>query len=214
VLLAHTHPVVSDGHLGHLVVGGAALLLASVVAVVTVLRDRRRGSTSRITSAGSSIPGAGTGLAAVGWSAVAMAGAATVHGAVVREHFGEAALLGTFFLLLTLAQYGYALAVLLRPRAWLIRVGLLANVAVVVLWVYTRTVGIPFGIAGGEVEHVELADLMAAGFEIAAVTAGVLALQRGLRSRPVRASLSTAQQVAAVCVVALSGAVLASFAGS
>src|SRR3954454_19967810 len=104
MLLAHAHAV-SDGHLGHLVAGGAALLLASVAAVVTVLRDRRRGSISSMTSAGSSIPGAGTGLAAVGWSAVAMAGAATVHGAVVREHFGEAALLGSFFLALTLAQY-------------------------------------------------------------------------------------------------------------
>ena len=209
---AHAHPAA----VGHGVPAVAALavaaLLATLIGGAGLRRDRRLRATDD--RADRTVPAAGPGARAVGWLAVAMAGAGTVHGAVVREHFGETAVLGAFFLALTVAQYGYALLVVARPRAWLLRLGAAAHAAILALWIYTRTAGIPFGVGGGDKEAVGLPDLIAAGFELAAIAATVVVLRRGVPSQATRRALNPGQQIAAVLVVALSAAVVATVGAS
>jgi hypothetical protein len=190
-------------HLGHAIAGGLALVLAVVALVVQRARARRPGAEP--------VRRAAAPASSAGWLAVAMLGTATIHGAVIREHFEESALLGTFFLVLTALQFAYVAAVLARPSRILLQLGVVANVGVVVLWVYTRTFGIPFGVAGGEVEAVALPDLLSAAFEVAAVAVAVAMLRgRSAVSAGAGWRVAPSQQLAAVLAVALTSAVVAS----
>ena len=64
----------------------------------------------------------------------------------------------------------YSLALLRRPRPSLFLVGIIANVSIVVLWLVTRTAGIPyFGPHAGEVEATGVLDLAATVAELALV---------------------------------------------
>lgn len=105
-------------------------------------------------------------------------GAAAAHTAVTEQHFDEATLLGGFFVLLALAQTGFAAVLLARPVRRVVELGVLANLGIVCLWVWTRIVGIPLGIAGGGREAVEVIDLVATGLEMLCVAAGLLHLYR------------------------------------
>jgi hypothetical protein len=98
-------------------------------------------------------------------------------------------------------QAGYAGVVVLRPTRPLLQAGLIANAGVVALWVYTRTLGIPFGPGGGEVEALGAADLLASGFEVMAIVVAVVALRRHSTQSHPRPGISPAQQLAAVLAV-------------
>jgi len=109
-------------------------------------------------------------LPALLWPAlVASAGASLVHAVVVPHHLHEAALLGWFFSLLSVAQLAWVVWVLLSPRRRVVVAGVLANLGVVVLWAWTRAVGIPFGVAGGGRQRFTAADLLATGLEVVLV---------------------------------------------
>lgn len=110
--------------------------------------------------------------------------AAAVHGAVIGEHVNAAGLLGVFFLALTVAQIAYAGLLLAVPTLWVVRLGVATNLGVVCLWAWTRTIGIPFGIAGGAREPAGVADLMATGFEVTCVLAGVVLVYRATGGWP------------------------------
>ena len=204
----------AGGHLGHLLAGAAAALCGAVAVLTSVLRDRHRRSSSGPTvprGAGPPVPSIAVAAdgSILGWLAVAAAGAATVHGAVVREHFGESTALGVFFGLLAISQYGYAVLIVRFPSVLLVRAGLAANAGVVALWAFTRLIGIPFGIAGGATEQVGIPDLLATGFETAAVVTAIVALRHGARSWPRREAMSPAQRIAAVCAIAVTSAAVA-----
>jgi hypothetical protein len=194
-------------HLGHAVAGGLSLLLAAVVLVAQQLRARHRGTAADdLTTTSADRPG---DPSLAGWLAVAVLGAATVHAAVVREHFKESVVLGAFFLLLSVLQGAYAAVVVVRPTRALLQAGAAANAAVVALWLYTRTFGIPFGVSGGEVEAVGVPDLLSTAFEVMAVVVAVVLLRQ--RSAAARAGwrVSPAQQLGAVLAVVLTSAVVA-----
>jgi hypothetical protein len=101
-------------------------------------------------------------------------GASVVHAVVMPHHLHEAAVLGWFFALLSLGQLAWVVVLLLRPRHDVVVAGVLANLAVVVLWAWTRTVGVPFGVAGGARERVGAADLTATGLEVLVVLGGLV----------------------------------------
>jgi hypothetical protein len=86
-----------------------------------------------------------------------------------------------FFLVLTVVQVGYAAAVLIRPSVPLLKAGALASLAVVALWIVSRTVGVPIGPEPGEAEAVGTYDLLATISEALAALA-CLAAVRALRS--------------------------------
>lgn len=111
-------------------------------------------------------------------------GAAATHAAVSEQHFDEATLLGGFFLFLAVAQTGYAAVLLAVPTRWVVELGVLANLGIVCLWAWTRTAGIPFGIAGGGREAVGVIDLVATGLEVLCVLSGALLVYRATGGRP------------------------------
>lgn len=81
--------------------------------------------------------------------------AAVVHASVVGEHVEEWWGYGVFFVVVTAAQASYAALLILRPQRSVLIAGMVGNLALIVLWVVTRTAGIPlFGPEAGEVEAV------------------------------------------------------------
>ena len=107
--------------------------------------------------------------------------AALIHLWVIPEHFEEWWGYGAFFLVSAVAQGAYSAALLRWPRRPLLLVGIGGNVSIIVLYLLTRTVGIPFfGPHAGEVEGVGVADLFATTSELAIVVALLRVLLRGL----------------------------------
>ncbi len=98
--------------------------------------------------------------------------AALIHVLVMPEHFHEWWGYGAFFLVAGLAQAAFAVVVVGWPRERLLLLGILGNLAIVALWGWTRTVGIPFGPGAGEVEAVGVMDAVCSATE--AVLAVVL----------------------------------------
>lgn len=111
-------------------------------------------------------------------------GAAATHAAVTEQHFDEATLLGGFFLFLAVAQTGYAAVLLAVPTRRVVELGVLANLGIVCLWAWTRTAGIPFGIAGGGREAAGAIDLVASGLGVLCVLSGALLLSRATGAWP------------------------------
>lgn len=141
--------------------GGPFVLLAGLFGLLELTRPNRAPRA----------PGVPTTLLGLAWAA-----AATTHLTVIGEHFHESSLLGAFFLLLSLAQYAYALAVSFHSSQRLLLAGLAANLSVLLLWAYTRTIALPFGI--GPRESVGAADLTATTCEVVAVVLTWIALRR------------------------------------
>jgi len=106
--------------------------------------------------------------------------AALIHLWVMPEHFEEWWGYGTF-LVAAMAQGLYGLALLRWSWQPLLLLGIGGNLAVIVLYGITRTVGMPFfGPHVGEVEGVGVADLFATTSELALVAALLGVLLRDL----------------------------------
>jgi hypothetical protein len=87
--------------------------------------------------------------------------AALIHFIVMPEHFAEWWGYGAFFLVAATAQAVYALLLLRDRSSWLLWAGMVGNLAIVALWAWTRTVGIPFfGPHAGEVEDIGAIDVV------------------------------------------------------
>jgi hypothetical protein len=113
-------------------------------------------------------------------------GAAVVHASVIGEHFQESWVYGAFFVAATLAQLAWALAVLRRPAWPLLVVGAVGNGLVVVLWLVTRTVGLPVGPEPGVPEPVGAPDVLATACELVVVLGSMVLATRlasSIRSR-------------------------------
>ncbi len=96
--------------------------------------------------------------------------AALIHAWVMPEHFREWWGYGTFFLIVALAQWFYALALLRWPRRPTFLLGILGHLAIIALYIVTRTAGIPlFGPHAGEVEEIRVVDLTSKLAELALV---------------------------------------------
>ncbi len=113
-------------------------------------------------------------------AALTAAAGGAVHVAVIREHFAESALYGWFFLALAAGQLGWSAVLLRRPSRRLLFAGASASAAVVLLWLATRTVGIPLGPAAGEVEPFGILDVVASAAEVSTVLCAI-ACSRGVR---------------------------------
>ena len=102
-----------------------------------------------------------------------------IHLVVAPEHFKEWWGYGIFFLTVAIAQAVYGVALLLRPRRSLLAVGFIGNLLLIVLWVWTRTVGVPLiGPGAGEREAVASIDMVSKAVELALVLS-LAALMRG-----------------------------------
>lgn len=103
----------------------------------------------------------------------ATVGSGAVHGAMTPHHAHEAALLGWAMALMCLAQLSWAVWLLFAPTVRLVELGVLGNLGIVVLWAWTRLVGIPFGIAGGLRQRIGPWDLTCTLLEVSGVLLGL-----------------------------------------
>jgi hypothetical protein len=110
--------------------------------------------------------------------ALTSAGAALVHIAVTPDHLRESGIYGGFFIFAALSQIAFAVLVLFRPSRRLVLAGLLGSGTMVLLWFYTRTVGVPIGPDNGATEEFGVLDILASVYEAAAVVLGVIVLRR------------------------------------
>ena len=109
--------------------------------------------------------------------------AALIHLWVMPEHFREWWGYGAFFLASAAAQVLYVPLLLGRPSRGILLLGVGGNLAIVSLYLLTRTVGIPlFGPHAGEVEGAGFMDLCATTSELGIVAALGAVLLRGLPS--------------------------------
>jgi hypothetical protein len=118
--------------------------------------------------------------------------AAVVHGIVTPEHFEEWWGYGTFFMMAALCQLFYGLLLIFQPwqpdpirgtkgfsALYLYWIGLIGNGFLIVLYLITRTVGIPFfGPEAGEIESVSAISLLAKAIELVLIVALVMLLRR------------------------------------
>lgn len=116
-------------------------------------------------------------------AAVALSIAASmIHASVIVPHFREYWLFGVFFVVSAVFQLVWGLVVWnRRDDRTLLLLGGIVNLAIVGLWVATRTVGLPIGPEPGEVEAAGLHDLLATADEVAIAVACGLAMLPGSR---------------------------------
>jgi hypothetical protein len=107
--------------------------------------------------------------------------AALIHLRVMPEHFEVWWGYGTFFLVCAIAQGLYVPILLRWPGRPVLLLGVAGNLAVVILWLVTRTAGIPLvGPHAGDVEEIGALDLTCTIGEVGIVAALGALVMRGL----------------------------------
>jgi hypothetical protein len=114
-------------------------------------------------------------------------GAAAIHFAVTFSHFSEYVLYGVFFFVISWAQLIWPAVLVWRPSPLWLELGVAGNAVIVVVYVASRTTGLPFGPDVHEVEPVGALDVVSCILEVTLI-AGCLALlwRPSLAERPVR----------------------------
>src|SRR5262249_41416762 len=95
------------------------------------------------------------------------------------EHFREQVLYGVFFLVAAIVQVGLAAALVLRPSAWVYRVGVLSSGGLIATWLVTRAVAPPLSPSP---EGVTFAGIVASSVELGALLLLAVALPVGGRA--------------------------------
>jgi hypothetical protein len=129
--------------------------------------------------------------------------AAAIHVRVAPEHFAEWQGYGAFFVACALAEAGYLWLLVRYPRGWVLQVGIWGSVATMLMYLVSRTAGIPLGPGAGTVEAVDGLGVTATAAE-AALTLLVCSLLRGDARR--RTLNAFAVLGVALWVAALTGA--------
>jgi hypothetical protein len=104
--------------------------------------------------------------------------AGAIHASVSAEHFREAFVFGAFFLAASTAQAGWAVLVVARPNRTVLVAGVVGNAAVIILWMLTRTVGVPIGPEPWQPEAVGRLDVISTLLELALVIGAARLLAR------------------------------------
>jgi hypothetical protein len=189
--------------------GSLILLATNLVLVgwaVAFMGGRLRVSTPR--PAGSRADGRSAQLSTL--LVVGLVGSAVIHVAVVPEHLTEWAAAGSFFVLLTLAE--------LAAAAWLVwgiaRPSALFAAAVVsagplLLWLWSRTTGLPFGPEPGAPEAVGVADVAACLLEVVTLVLAVALIRGWMSARRADPSSTHLPRLALVALVAVTALGLA-----
>jgi hypothetical protein len=145
----------------------------------------------------------------------ALVAAGVVHAAVVPEHLHEWTAAGAFFVLLTAAELAVAVQVMGGVRRNVLLAAAAVSAGPLVVWLYSRTLGLPFGPEPGAAEHVGLADGAAVVLEVGALVVIWLLARAGERERRPAASAHVRglalAAVLAVTTVGLGGTGLALF---
>src|SRR6476646_572514 len=140
------------------------------------------------------------------WTIAAlMLGAGAIHFGMMGEHAGVSWTHGLFFASVAWLQLALAAMIGFRPTRPVITVGILLNLAVLAIWVISRTVGIAIG-GDGTPEAWGSTDILCAVFEGLAVVASFGLLSKSISRRPLSSSIG----FAGIGVVLVAVAVLTS----
>ena len=117
-------------------------------------------------------------------AALALAGLAAIAGFIhlvaAAEHVGAEWSLGAFFLLAGSGQLTAAWLVHRAPRdRRLLTIVSAGSVAIALLWIFSRTTGVPFGPDAGEVVSVGVADTIATLLELGFAALAATVIRRG-----------------------------------
>lgn len=132
--------------------------------------------------------------------AMLLAAAGVIHLAVTPPHFREYAGFGLFFLASGLLQVGLAIWSMRRATLSGLVLAWAISVVICIIWLVSRTVGLPVGPEAGQSERVGLADLVASLYEVASAW---LAIQVGRQWRtalPERVRVTGLGATFAVCL--------------
>lgn len=91
--------------------------------------------------------------------------AAATHLIAASEHFGQWWAYGAFFLAVAVGQAVLGVLVLSAPGRRALAVGIASSAGLIGIWAVSRTVGVPVGPEGGQVEPAGALDLIAAAAE-------------------------------------------------
>jgi hypothetical protein len=114
-------------------------------------------------------------------AAVLSLGAAWIHFAFVESHWRDWWAYGAFFLACGVGQALFVPAILRWPRTGVVLTGIAGNLAIIGMYVMSRTKGIPMGPHARVVEKATAIDLACTGLEI--VLVGVLVVMLGRTGR-------------------------------
>ncbi len=143
----------------------------------------------------------------------ALLGGAAVHAFVVREHLDHWRVAGLFFVVLAVAGLVVGVALLRRVDTPRLLAALALSVGPLLVWVVSRTAGLPFGPEAGEPEQVGPADAAACLLALIGAGAALILLRAAPQLRglglPAAAQLAGLGLVAVVTVVGLTSAAVA-----
>ena len=203
-------------HVRGVLLVGRWLLLTNLVLVawlVAMWGGRIKLATSSIRSTGDSADEAADHPTAGGSFATyvrlllvgMLLGAGVIHAAVIPEHLEEWSAAGRFFIALTVAELAVTVLLLarFRERAVLLAAGAL-SVVPLAAWLWSRTLGLPFGPEPGIAEAIGVPDVLACALEVGALLA-VLALLKPSRlvRRPPSAHTRGLAVLALIAVTAI-----------
>jgi hypothetical protein len=180
------------GHVIHLVVFGVPVaLLVGMIAWQEArarLATRAPKPTADVRIEGPSYP---MMLAAAG-----LIISAATHVSVIPEHLHEYLPYGVFFIALACGQLVCAGLLMGRPRRVLVQQIAVASLAVVMLWLASRTTGLPISDEPWSPERVGIADVIATTAEAITVIGCLMALARPKLHLRVPAGAGRVQEVA------------------
>jgi hypothetical protein len=134
--------------------------------------------------------------------AAMMLGSGAIHFAMMGEHAGVSWTHGLFFATAGWLQLALAAMIGFRPTRPVIAIGIVVNLALLTVWVLTRTVGIAIG-GDGTPEAWGKVDGLCAVFEGIAVLASAGLLSKSVARRPLSAGVGFAAIGVLVVVVAV-----------
>jgi hypothetical protein len=111
-----------------------------------------------------------------------------IHGVVAPPHFAETWTHGAFFALLAAFQLAWGAVAYARPAPGVFRIGAAVSLAVIGIWVVSRTLGAPFGPDQWQPESIGPLDLAATAAE-ALIAAMCIAFLVNRKAEPARAGL-------------------------
>ena len=136
--------------------------------------------------------------------ALALAASAGIHAAVIGDHYAESGMVGAFFVLVSAVQFLQALAAAARPtRSVWLAVGA-SNLALVLIWLASRTIGLPVSSGAHGVEAIGVLDASAVALECVVVVGAWRQIRRRRTSTPVPTKTAL---IVAVSMAVVSGGV-------
>lgn len=179
LLLAGTADLTAHGAHSAIVAAGLCLLVfllrpaPAAPPAFAVARLRRTARSGRLVEVATrqalAVQGRARPDPALRAAAVGSVAASWIHALVAGDHLAASALTGGFFLAAALAQAAWAAALLLRPSYAVLAAGCAGHLAMVGIWLASRTVG---------AQAVGVVDALAVTYELLAVGAAVLVLRR------------------------------------